>query len=246
MTTLFISDLHLQPEREDITQAFEAFMATIATEADALYILGDFFEVWLGDDDDSGFNQRIINTLLNFTQQGKILGLMAGNRDFLMGDKLAEACGATRLSELETLNLGDDATTLILHGDSLCTRDQEYMAFRQMSRSPEWQANLLAKPLEERRAIARHLREQSKSMSSNKAADIMDVTQEEVEKLLCHYNSVRMIHGHTHRPKRHPVTLDNKPAERIVLGDWDTHAWWLHATDDGELELINKPISSLN
>ncbi len=244
MTTLFISDLHLQPEREDITRAFEGFMQREAQAADALYILGDFFEVWVGDDDDAPFNQRIADTLTTFSNSGRPLYLMSGNRDFLMGEAWAQRCGATLLGETEAISLhGTD--TLLLHGDSLCTRDEPYMAFRQMARSPAWQAELLGKSLEERRMIARQLRQQSKSMSSMKAEDIMDVTPAEVVALLEQHHCQRMIHGHTHRPARHSLEANGANAERIVLGDWDTHGWWLQADNDGGLQLLNKPLAEL-
>lgn len=231
--TLFISDLHLQPEREDITQAFAHFLDNQAQAADALYILGDFFEVWIGDDDDAPFNQQITQLLQQYTVQGKLLYLMVGNRDFLMGDTFATKCGATLLTDPTTIDLYG-TPTLLMHGDSLCTSDTEYMAFRQQARSQVWQQALLSKTLDERRTIARQLRDQSKNMSSMKAEDIMDVTPEAVQAEMQTAKVTRMIHGHTHRPAVHKVELaDNQnSAQRMVLGDWDSKIWWIEASEN--------------
>ncbi len=253
MTTLFISDLHLQPERPDITRAFERFLTTQAQAADALYILGDFFEVWIGDDDDSPFNQHIAellqaftkptdtksnstksnSTKSNSTRPGKELYLMVGNRDFLMGEAFASRCGATLLPDPCVIDLYG-TPTLLMHGDSLCTSDTEYMAFREQARSEMWQQALLSKSLDERRAIARQLRDQSKSMSSMKAEDIMDVTLDAVVNVMQSSQVSRLIHGHTHRPAVHSVALadNNLSGERIVLGDWDSKIWCIEASAD--------------
>jgi UDP-2,3-diacylglucosamine hydrolase len=231
MTTLFISDLHLTPERPDITRAFEQFMAGKALEANRLYILGDFFEVWIGDDDDDPYALHITRLLRQYADNGKQLFFMCGNRDFLIGEDFANASGATLLNDPTLIDLYD-TPTLLMHGDSLCTQDQEYMAFRQMARSKDWQAELLAKPLAERRAIAQHLRQQSKSMSSMKAEDIMDVTPEEVVKTMNQQGALRMIHGHTHRPAVHQIDLQNNSGERMVLGDWGKKLWWIEASAD--------------
>lgn len=251
MITLFISDLHLDASRPDITAAFERFMTQIAPTSEALYILGDFFEVWIGDDDHNDFNQRIINQLKAYSDSGKALYLMVGNRDFLMGDEFASQCGATLLNDPTAIDLYG-TTTLLMHGDSMCTKDAEYMAFRQQARSPEWQQQLLAQPVEARRAIAQQLREQSKSMSSMKAEDIMDVTASEVVRELEQHQATRMIHGHTHRPNRHPVELTQDEnegegeGERIVLGDWHDHLWWLEADSSGNLQQHKRPIEQSN
>lgn len=241
MTTLFISDLHLDASRPDITAAFERFMTQIAPTADALYILGDFFEVWIGDDDRSEFNQHIIGLLRDYRNTGKALSVMVGNRDFLMGADFASQCGATLLTDPTTLDLYG-TPTLLMHGDSLCTQDLEYMAFRQQARSPQWQQQLLAQPLEARRAIAKQLRDTSKSMNSLKAEDIMDVTASEVVREMEAHQTTRLIHGHTHRPDRHPVPLASGTGERIVLGDWHDFLWWLEADASGDLVQHRRPI----
>lgn len=242
MTTLFISDLHLDAGRPDITAAFERFMTQIAPASAALYILGDFFEVWIGDDDRSEFNQRIAALLADYSRQGKALYLMVGNRDFLMGNEFARQCGATLLSDPTLIDLYG-TSTLLMHGDSLCTQDTEYMAFRQQARSPQWQQQMLAQPLEARRAIAKQLRDTSKSMNSLKAEDIMDVTASEVVRELDEHQATRLIHGHTHRPDRHVLALASGTGERIVLGDWHDYAWWLEADATGNLTQHRRPIN---
>lgn len=241
MTSLFISDLHLDASRPDITAAFERFMLQIAPTADALYILGDFFEVWIGDDDRSEFNQHIIALLRDYSSSGKSLYVMVGNRDFLMGADFASQCGAVLLTDPTAIDLYG-TPTLLMHGDSLCTQDLEYMAFRQQARSPQWQQQLLAQPLAARRAIAKQLRETSKSMNSLKAEDIMDVTAGEVVREMEQHQATRLIHGHTHRPDRHPVSLSKGVGERVVLGDWHDFLWWLEADTDGKLVQHKRPI----
>jgi UDP-2,3-diacylglucosamine hydrolase len=247
MTTLFISDLHLDPSRPDVTLAFHRFMQQLAPTSDALYILGDFFEVWIGDDDDSEFNHAIMETLKAFTEAGGKLYFMVGNRDFLIGAGFAKITGATLLEDPTVIDLYG-IPTLLMHGDSLCTLDTEYMAFRTQARSADWQAQLLAQPIEARREIARQLREKSQSMNSLKADDIMDVTGDEVVSVMQHLNVERLIHGHTHRPERHAVATttdtNGKALERIVLGDWHHQLWWLSAETDGSLTLESRPIAS--
>jgi len=246
MTTLFISDLHLDPSRPDVTLAFHRFMQQLAPKSDALYILGDFFEVWIGDDDDSEFNHAIMRTLKSFTDAGGTLYFMVGNRDFLIGSGFAQMTGATLLEDPTVIDLYG-TPTLLMHGDSLCTLDTEYMAFRAQARSAEWQAQLLAQPIQARREIARQLREKSQSMNSLKAEDIMDVTGDEVVAVMRQLKVERLIHGHTHRPERHTVTAagkDSPALERIVLGDWHQHLWWLAAEIDGTLALESRAITA--
>ncbi|AOS97742.1 UDP-2,3-diacylglucosamine hydrolase [Microbulbifer aggregans] len=242
MTAYIISDLHLDESRPAITAAFYEFLRTRAAGAEALYILGDFFEVWVGDDDDSPFAREVAEELSRYSGTGAELYLMHGNRDFLLGEDFAHRAGAVLLQDPSLVNLGG-RKVLLMHGDSLCTRDTEYMAFRQQARDPQWQAALLAKPLDERRQIAAQIRAVSKSMNSRKAEDIMDVTPEEVEKAMRNHGVHTLIHGHTHRPARHTLTVDGENAERIVLGDWGKDGWCIRA-DDKTLELIHWPITS--
>ncbi len=238
MTTLFISDLHLDKSRPLVTAAFERFMETFAPDCDALYILGDFFEVWVGDDDDCPFNLHIVDLLQNFTHNGGQLYFMVGNRDFLIGDDFAKRSGATLLEDPTVIDLYG-TPTLLMHGDSLCTDDVEYMSFRQQARSPQWQEQLLSQPLSARREIARQLREQSQSMNSLKADDIMDVNQGEVGRVMSELEVSRLIHGHTHRPQIHGLKDDKT---RMVLGDWHDDLWWIQATADGKVTLNKHPI----
>lgn len=243
--TLFISDLHLHPARADIQQAFLEFLADAATSAEALYILGDFFEVWLGDDDVNDFNTGIIEALAALPVP---LYLMHGNRDFLLGQQFCASVGATLLSDPTVINLYG-TPTLLMHGDSLCTADTDYMQVRRLLRSPAFQADFLAKSLPERAAFAGSARQQSKAhtqanmpAAGGAANDIMDVTPNEVVRVMSEAGVRQMIHGHTHRPARHPLAVDNKPAERVVLGDWDSHGWFIRA-DAAGLSLESFPIA---
>lgn len=227
MAIFFISDLHLSAERPAITQAFADFLQTTAKGADALYILGDFFDAWIGDDEDAPFAAQIKNLLSDYASTGTPVYFMHGNRDFLIGEQFAREAQIELLPDPSVIDLYGEPV-LLMHGDSLCTRDQEYMQFRQQVRSPAWQAQILALPLAQRRQMAVGLRAQSKSMSSMKAEDIMDVTPEEVLKSLREHQVSTLIHGHTHRPNRHALA----EGERIVLGDWESHGWYLKATPE--------------
>ena len=243
MTTLIISDLHLDEQLPQLTAAFEQFMQEQASQCEALYILGDFFEVWVGDDDDSEFNRHIIQLLRDFTNRDGKLYLMVGNRDFLLGQEFATHSGAVLLDDPTLIDLYGTAT-LLMHGDSLCTQDTEYMAFRQLSRSQEWQQQMLSQPLEVRKAFANQAREKSKDHNRMQSTDIMDVTEAEVISTMQKHNTLRLIHGHTHRPHRHQFSLDGEAAERIVLGDWGAHLWWLQAETNGSVELHQRPINT--
>ena len=231
MATFFISDLHLAEERPAITEAFEAFLKTTAAGADALYILGDFVDAWIGDDDDSDFAERIKKSLADYANAGTPVHFMHGNRDFLIGEQFAREAHVELLPDPSVVDLYGKQI-LLMHGDSLCTGDLEYKQFRQQVRSPQWQAGVLAMPLAQRRQMAVQLRAQSKSMSSMKAEDIMDVSPEEVLLTLRQHNVNTLIHGHTHRPNRHALTMDGAPGERIVLGDWEEQGWYLQATPE--------------
>jgi len=222
---LLIADLHLEPARPDLCRAFFAFLDTTASGAAALYILGDLFNVWIGDDDDTPLYADISAALKRLSDSGTAVYLMHGNRDFLLGSAYAAACGATLLSEPHLLQ-HHAHRYLLLHGDVLCTRDTDYQAFRTQVRNPRWQADMLARSLAERRIFAEQARSQSKSMSSNKAEDIMDVSQEAVETLLHVQGVDTMIHGHTHRPALHQFNSAGKACRRLVLGDWGAFGWY--------------------
>lgn len=239
---LFISDLHLEPDRPDISQTFFNFLEQHAVNAQALYILGDFFNVWLGDDHKSELNLKVAEKLKALNQSGVIIKLMHGNRDFLMGEKFAQSCGAELIQEPYLLDAFNE-TLLLMHGDALCTQDHDYIAFRQMVRDPAWQQDFLNRPIDERIAFAAEARKQSKSMSSNKAADIMDVTPEAVVDIMQKYNVLKLIHGHTHRPAVHELSGVAESAKRMVLGDWDDGAWYISWTEEQlSLHKIESPV----
>ncbi|HEX7368746.1 MAG TPA: UDP-2,3-diacylglucosamine diphosphatase [Rhodanobacteraceae bacterium] len=219
MATLFVSDLHLDEARPHIVRDFERFCAGEARHADALYVLGDLFEAYIGDDDDAALNARIAAALRGVADSGVPVKYIAGNRDFLLGDAYAKRCGMQILADGTVVDLYG-TPTLILHGDVLCTDDAAYLAFRKQVRDPAWQAAFLSRPLAERRAFAAQARDASRAHTSSADMAIMDVNTTAVEAALRDAGVMRMIHGHTHRPAVHDFTLDGKPAQRIVLGDW--------------------------
>ena len=229
--TLFISDLHLSADHPGTMAAFERFILAQAPKADALYILGDLFEYWAGDDDlHDPFHQQVIGALKGLT--GTRVYLMHGNRDLLMGQKLASACDAELLDDPALINLYG-TPTLLTHGDMLCTDDIEYQQFRSHVRSAQFQHEFLAKPLAERKAYIELLRKQSDIEKQHKEIDIMDVNDAAVAALLRQHGYPRLIHGHTHRPQRHEHVVDGHPCERWVLGDWDAQANTLHVDGHG-------------
>lgn len=237
MARYFISDLHLQPSRTDLAKGYYAFCDEHLTAGDELYILGDFFDAWIGDDEDGDFYRDVMQQLASLKEQGISTFFMHGNRDFLVGTQFAEQTGVILLDEPSTLALSDGRTALLLHGDSLCTGDVEYIAFRQQVRNPAWQAQILALPLAHRRVMAADLRAKSKSMNSNKAEDIMDVAETSVNEAFENANTSLMIHGHTHRPNRHTHSNNLGTCERIVLGDWESTGWYLK-DDNGAVDLV--------
>lgn len=219
-TTLFISDLHLCGARPAITGLFLEFLRNRARDAEALYILGDLFEYWIGDEAVTQEEFRpVIRGLRELTTKGTPVFVMHGNRDFLMADGFEKASGCRLLTDPTRINLRG-IPTLLMHGDSLCTGDVEYMAFRKQVRNPAWQKEFLAKPVVERDRIVRDFREISKNSTAAKKPEIMDVNQQAVEAVMREHQVLRLIHGHTHRPKEHVLTLDGQPARRMVLGDW--------------------------
>lgn len=229
---LLISDLHLEEERPALTRAFEDFLAREAADSSALYILGDLFDLWIGDDDDRPLNEHIAALLKRHSDKGLAVYLLHGNRDFLLGGDFAARAGATLIQEPHVLTHGDHAC-LLMHGDSLCTGDQDYQNFRSQVRDSQWQRRFLAQSLAQRRDFAARARATSRSMNSNKAEDIMDVTQDEVERQLAGHGLDTLIHGHTHRPAVHEFTVDGTPCRRIVLGDWGESFWFVEITGEG-------------
>ena len=231
MAYCFISDLHLQEDRPDITQAFIGFLDTTAKEAERLYILGDLFEAWIGDDLKTELSLIIKEKLSLLNDSSTIIFAMHGNRDFLIGEKFCEDTGITLLDDPCKLELFGKAT-LLMHGDLLCTKDVDYQEFRNASRDPQWRKEFLNKPIEEREKIAKELRSASKRATNLKNEEIMDVSPEAVEEIMASYNTQLLIHGHTHRPKVHSLKINGTSAQRIVLGDWDESAWYIWMDDE--------------
>ncbi len=217
MSSLFISDLHLTEERPEANERFIELLEEKARGAEALYILGDFFEYWIGDDDlAQPFNAVIAALLRNLSIP---LYFMHGNRDFLIGERFCAATGATLLED-PTVHEIQGVKTLLVHGDTLCTDDHEYQAWRRTARNPSFQAQFLAKSIAERRQAILQMREKSKEVVAGKAAEIMDVNEGAVKEAMRRHGVRRLIHGHTHRPGRHALDLDGERAERWVLPDW--------------------------
>ncbi len=232
MATLFIADLHLDDSRPQITQLFENFLAgEEARSADAVYILGDLVEAWLGDDDDAELPARIARATRALRDSGVPVYFMVGNRDFLLGEDFARRAGFTLLDDGTVHDLYG-RPTLLMHGDVLCTDDVAYQTVRKQVRTPEWKAQVLAMPLEARRALAAKARQDSKAHTSSTMETIMDVNADAVADSMRRAGVTRLIHGHTHRPATHRFQLDGQPAERIVLGDWYEHGSVLRVTAD--------------
>jgi UDP-2,3-diacylglucosamine hydrolase len=221
MTTLFISDLHLEADRPDIGKQFLQFLQTEANEADDLYILGDLFEAWVGDDDPNTHYFTIKRALRKLTDRSIPVYFMHGNRDFMIGKGFANETGVKILEDPYKVTMYGQKT-LLSHGDILCTDDVQYQRVRKMVRDPAWQASMKAKPLKERLRIAQEARRQSLEQTINMSLDIMDVNQDEVKRVVRQHNVDVLLHGHTHRPDIHTVDLGNRRAKRIVLGDWYT------------------------
>jgi len=219
-STLFIADLHLDDGRPHITALFERFLAgDDVRRADALYILGDLVEAWIGDDDDAELPARIARATRGVRDSGVPVFFMVGNRDFLLGPAFAERAGLELLDD-GVVHALYGRPTLLMHGDLLCTDDTAYQAVRAQVRTPQWQAQILAMPLQARRAFAAKAREDSRAHTGSAMETIMDVNAAAVAHAMRDAGVTRLIHGHTHRPAVHAFELDGQPAERIVLGDW--------------------------
>jgi UDP-2,3-diacylglucosamine hydrolase len=233
MATLFIADLHLDPSRPHITELFERYLASDEVrQADALYILGDLVEAWIGDDDDAELPQRIADAIHAVHDAGVPVYFMAGNRDFLLGDDFARRAGMTILED-GTVHLLHGQPTLLMHGDVLCTDDVAYQAVRQQVRTQAWKTQILSMSLEARRAFAAKARADSRAHTGATQESIMDVNADAVLHALATAGVTRLIHGHTHRPAVHTFEHNQQPAERIVLGDWYEHGSVLKVNNDG-------------
>jgi UDP-2,3-diacylglucosamine hydrolase len=229
---LLISDLHLEEERPDITRAFLHFLQTRAPQAEALYILGDFFEAWIGDDAMTPFQRSIAQALRKLADSGTRIFLMHGNRDFMIGSAFCREAGCTLLKDPSLVQMNGEPV-LLMHGDSLCTQDEAYMRLRKWLRNPVSLFILRNLPLATRYKLARKLRKESRMQTRQKAVEITDVTAEEVPRMLRQFDARILIHGHTHRPATHDLELDGHPARRIVLGDWDRQGWALQVDESG-------------
>ena len=244
MSLLFIADLHLDAERPQTTRQFLDFLSGECRGAEALYILGDLFEAWIGDDDGGELAQSVRDGLAACRAAGTRLFLQRGNRDFLLGPTFADTVGAQLLPDFAVITCAGEPA-LLMHGDLLCTQDTEYLAFRAQVRDPAWQAAFLAQPLAQRQAFAERARQASQARQqglkdASQLEPITDVTPADVLAVMRRYGVRRLIHGHTHRPARHALEIDGMPAERIVLGDWYTQASCLRE-HDGLLELSAAP-----
>jgi len=219
LSVLFISDLHLSGERPELIELFLNFVRDEAVKAEKLYILGDFFEVWTGDDYILPEFEPVIEALKHLTTGGTPVFIMHGNRDFTIGNEFEKKTGCTLLDDPTIIDL-NGTKTLISHGDTLCTDDIEYQEFRTKVRDPKWIQQVLALPIEERLLLAKSIRSDTREKSNHKPEEIMDVNQAAVEETMRKWNVQQLIHGHTHRPKQHSFSINNSPAKRIVLGDW--------------------------
>jgi UDP-2,3-diacylglucosamine hydrolase len=237
VTSLFVSDLHLDASRPQVTVLFMEFLRTEAAHAEALYILGDLFEAWVGDDMAGEPADAVRAALKALAVAGVPVFVMRGNRDFLLGPRFADATGVQLLPDPAVILL-NGAPTLLMHGDLLCTDDLAYQAFRQQVRSPAWQEKFLAQPLAARLDFAEQARAASREHQQGMQVDgtletIADVTASAVRQILEGYGVTRLIHGHTHRPAIHSLDLNGGRGQRIVLGDWYTQGSVLRANADG-------------
>jgi len=238
VASFFISDLHLAEERPEANEQFIEFLESKARGAEALYILGDFFEYWIGDDDlEEPYNAVLAGLLRRVSAGGVPLYLMHGNRDFLVGERFCAATGARLLADPSVHDI-QGVKTLLVHGDTLCTDDVDYQNWRRLARSEAWQREFLALPRAERRSRILGLREKSKEVIQAKPADIMDVNPAAVAQAMRSHAVTRLIHGHTHRPGRHALTIDGRRAERWVLPDWYGRGGYLEV-GRGAPQLVN-------
>jgi UDP-2,3-diacylglucosamine hydrolase len=237
MATLFISDLHLEAGRPEIGRQFRAFLAGPARQADALYILGDLFEYWIGDDDPNPYYAEMKAAIRDLVETAVPVCFMHGNRDFMIGEDFAAETGITLLDDPYPLDpypleLHGDKV-LLSHGDAMCTDDVEYQQVRAMTRNPDWKAMMLGKSVEERMAFALQAREQSKAHGVATDMEIIDVNQAAVENTIREHGVDILLHGHTHRPAVHPFHVDERPVHRIVLGDWYDQGSMVEWDEDG-------------
>ena len=236
MSAAFVSDLHIDEDRPQVLAGLRQWLHTHADSFDALYVLGDLAEVWVGDDDDGPTANALREAMATAAKRTAVY-VMRGNRDFLLGERFAADTGVMLLPDPSVVDV-DGQRVLLAHGDAYCTGDAEYQRIRALFRSPAWQADVLAKPLAERRALAAALRNQSRAANERKASNIMDATPAAVAEAMAGTDASLMVHGHTHRPGLHAV---GDGRERIVLGDWDRCGWML-ALKGGDAALTCFPL----
>lgn len=234
--TAFISDLHLQAETPLVTERFKHFMQTIAPQAEALYILGDFFETWVGDDNQTNFNTEISRHFTALAAKKIPVYFMHGNRDFLLGKRYAQQCNFKLLPDPSIITLYNHSV-ILTHGDALCTQDKRHQKYRKIILNPMIQKILLSLPLRLRHTIANTLRKNSGKHNRYGPSEIMDITPAAAHHLMLANNLTLMIHGHTHRPNIHTTIIDNTTLTRIVLGAWHDNADYLKFYADGKYEL---------
>jgi UDP-2,3-diacylglucosamine hydrolase len=241
MTTLFISDLHLSPTHPEITEGLFHFLEKYAYQAEKVYVLGDLFDFWIGDDDNSPFSRFIIEAFKDLTDSGVKCYFTYGNCDFLVNKRFSKETGIELLPEVTKIDLyGTPA--ILLHGDTLCLEDVKYQEFRRKVHQPWLQKLFLCVPLFLRKKIVKNVQNKTRSDKQKKSLNIMDVTQSEVTRVMESYDAPLMIHGHTHRPAQHDVQLSNAVGKRVVLGDWYTHGYILSYSESGQ-EIITFPLS---
>jgi len=239
MTRLFVSDLHLDASAPDATRQFEEFLRSHAAQADALYILGDLFEVWIGDDDPDAEKARVVSALHELTSSGVACFIIHGNRDFLLGRQFCDRSGCRLLQDPIVIELNGERV-LVTHGDALCTDDHSYQELRSSVRTADWQRRFLSLPFEIRDRFANKARAGSKAHTTRTAPEIQDVNPQAVATAFRATRVRRMIHGHTHRPGIHDLEIDGEPAQRIVLGAWYEEGSYL-AYENGRYELRTLP-----
>ena len=237
MATYFISDLHLERIESPITNIFTAFLDDL-NQNDSLYILGDLFESWIGDDNVSELSQYISDRLLMLSERNISVAIMHGNRDFLIGEDFCKASSIELINDPRIIEI-DTKKVMLTHGDELCTDDNEYQAFRSVVRNPLWQKDFLNFPISKREKIAGEAKDASKDSKENKAMEIMDVNTDAVLKAFNDHDIEIMIHGHTHRPNIHKVSNEGKNLTRYVLGDWSKNSAIILKWNEAEVELMD-------
>ena len=237
MATYFISDLHLEKIKSPITNIFTKFLDEL-NKNDSLYILGDLFESWIGDDDVSELSQYIADRLGSLSERNISVAIMHGNRDFLIGEDFCKASSIELINDPRIIEI-DTKKVMLTHGDELCTDDIEYQAFRSVVRNPLWQKDFLNFPISKREKIAGEAKDASKDSKENKAMEIMDVNTDAVFKAFNDHEIEIMIHGHTHRPNIHKVSNEGKNLTRYVLGDWSKNSAIILKWNEAEVELMD-------